>query len=163
MSSISYVEQLPSELENAMRTDLGIYENDHGIDVNYKPFALVLYDHTDHAIGVISAYSAFAEIYVNDLWVNTHHRGKGYGKQLVEALFDRFEGKGFNNINLCTSAFQAPQFYEKCGFHLEYVRKNRQNPKLNKYFYVKFFQNNHQTQGIINTEGTKSSTPSEEF
>lgn len=151
MSLISYVDQLPPELENIMRMDLGAYENDQGIDVNYKPFALVLYDDTGHAIGVLNAYSAFAEIYVSDLWVSTSHRRMGHGKLLLEALFDRFEGQGFNNINLCTSAFQAPQFYEKCGFHLEYVRPNLHHPKLNKYFYVKFFQNDPQTQGIIET------------
>ncbi|MBX9696528.1 MAG: GNAT family N-acetyltransferase [Alphaproteobacteria bacterium] len=157
MSLISYVEHLPPELENTMRMDLGSYETDQGIDVNYKPFALVLHDDDGHAIGVVNAYSAFAEIYVSDLWVSTLHRHKGYGKQLLETLFERFEGQGFNNINLCTSAFQAPQFYEKCGFHLEYIRKNHQNPKLNKYFYVKFFQNSVQTQGIITTKDTKPS------
>lgn len=151
MSFISYVDQLPPGLEKIMRLDLGAYEYGHGIDVNYKPFALVLHNDAGHAIGILNAYSAFAEIYISDLWVRTSHRRMGYGKLLLESLFDRFEGQGFNNINLCTSAFQAPQFYEKCGFHLEHVRKNLHHPQLNKYFYVKFFQNDPQTQGIINT------------
>ena len=30
-------------------------------------------------------------------------------------------------------------FIEKCGFELEFVRKNKTNPKLDKYFYVKYF------------------------
>ena len=45
----------------------------------------------------------------------------------------------FNNINLVTNSFQAPGFYEKCGFKLEFIRKNEKNPKLTKYFYVKYF------------------------
>lgn len=29
--------------------------------------------------------------------------------------------------------------YEKCGFELEFVRKNKSNPKLTKYFFIKYF------------------------
>jgi len=44
---------------------------------------------------------------------------------------------GFNNMNICANEFQSPEFYEKYGFELEYVRKNKNNERLNKYFYVK--------------------------
>lgn len=54
----------------------------------------------------------------------------------------RFEkwnkGKEYNNINLTTYEFQAPKFYEKCGFEIEFIRKDRENPKLSKYFLVKY-------------------------
>lgn len=59
-------------------------------------------------------------------------------KKLMRAVEAHYQGRGFNNINLCTSAFQAPGFYEKLGFRLEYIRENKTNPKLTKYFYVKF-------------------------
>ena len=36
-----------------------------------------------------------------------------------------------------TYEFQAPKFYEKIGYKLEYIRKNNKNSKLNKYFYSK--------------------------
>ena len=52
---------------------------------------------------------------------------------------DYYKDSGFNNMNTMTNEFQAPQFYEKCGFELEFVRKNKDNPKLNKYYYVKYF------------------------
>ena len=45
-----------------------------------------------------------------------------------------FKDKGFNNINLVTNEFQAPKFYESCGFDLEFVRENKKNLKLTKYF-----------------------------
>ena len=60
------------------------------------------------------------------------------GRSLVERLESHFRGQGFNNISLVTSAFQAPGFYEKCGFNLEFVRVNEKEPKLTKYFFVKF-------------------------
>ena len=31
------------------------------------------------------------------------------------------------------------EFYKKCGFDVEFIRENNDNPKLNKYFFVKYF------------------------
>ncbi len=103
-------------------------------------------------IGVLNAYTAFSEICIDDIWVDSVHRGNGYGKQLVFTLENKFKGKGFNNINLVTSAFQAPEFYKKCGFTAEFTRENKKNPKLSKTFFVKFFEEDIQTQGILKNE-----------
>ena len=61
------------------------------------------------------------------------------GLLLIKLALNSYYNKEFNNINLCTNGFQAPKFYEKCGYQLEFIRKNNKNPKLDKYFYVKFF------------------------
>ena len=29
--------------------------------------------------------------------------------------------------------------YKKCGFEVEFIRENKENPKLTKYFLVKYF------------------------
>ncbi len=148
---IEFVDKLNAEIEEKMRKDLVAYEASHGIDVNYKPFALVLFDEKKEAIGVLNAFTCFAEIYIMDLWVDKTFRGKGYGTKLLKDLENRFDGKGFNNINLVTNAFQAPDFYKKCGYEQEFVRINKKNPKLTKTFFVKYFNEENQTQGIINS------------
>jgi ribosomal protein S18 acetylase RimI-like enzyme len=125
------------------------YEASHGIDVNYKKISLLLSNEDEEIIGVINAYTAFAEVYLDDMWVSSKERGKGYGKMLIEALKAHFKGKGFNNINLVTSQFQAPKFYESCGFQLEFIRKNDTNPKFTKYFYIYFFEDEIQKQGLL--------------
>jgi ribosomal protein S18 acetylase RimI-like enzyme len=145
---IEFVDTIAENIEDKMRKDLIAYESSHGIDVNYKRFSLILSDN-NNVIGVLNAYTAFAEIYIDDLWVEASSRGKGYGKKLIEELENLFEGKGFNNINLVTSQFQAPGFYKKCGFQVEFIRKNNSNPKLTKTFFIKYFKNEAQTQGII--------------
>lgn len=151
---MKFVDHLPGEIEKIMREDLVKYEANHGIDVNYKRFALVLTDETKSPVGVVNAFTAFSEVYVDDMWVHSSYRGKGYGRKLLQALEDHFEGKGFNNINLVTNAFNAPEFYKKCGFTEEFVRVNKVNPELTKTFFIKHFKNTNQTQGILKYKKT---------
>lgn len=146
---IEFTETLSTEIEEKMSNDLIKYESSHGIDVNYKKFALVLKDESGNTLGVLNAFTAFSEIYVDDMWVDSSCRGSGYGRKLLQELENRFEGKGFNNINLVTNAFNAPDFYKKCGFIVEFVRENKINPQLTKTFFIKYFKNEYQTQGII--------------
>lgn len=153
MTNLKFVTHLSENIEKAMRADLAAYERDHGIEVNYKPFSLVLEDRNEALIGVLKGYTAFAEIYVEDLWVARDHRRKGYGKRLLQGLEDHFKGQGFNNINLITSQFQAPEFYKKCGFELEFIRKNLKHPQLTKFFFVKYFEEEIQTQGLLREKG----------
>lgn len=133
---IEFYDSLPHDVEKIMREDLVAYETAHGIDVNYKPFCLVLRGENQEVCGVLNAFTAFAEIYIDDMWVHQQHRHKGYGRMLLQTLEEQFQGKGFNNINLVTSAFQAPGFYKKCGFEIEFIRENVKNPKLTKHFLL---------------------------
>ena len=149
MVTIKFVDELCEATEQAMSRDLIEYESNNGIDVNYKKFALVLSDNNGVPIGVLNAFTAFAEIYIENMWIEKSNRGKGYGKKLIETLENHFKGKGFNNINLVTSEFNAPGFYKKCGFKCEFIRKDLKNPKLTKHFFVKFFEEKTQTQGIL--------------
>lgn len=149
-TTIEWVDKIPEAVEAKMSQGFEEYESSQGIYVNYKPFSLVLKDEIGEVVGVLNAYTAFAEIYIDDIWVDKASRGKGHGKQLLTELENHFKGKGFNNMNLVTSAFQAPAFYEKCGFIPEFVRVNEKNPKLTKTFFVKYFEDEVQMQGIKN-------------
>lgn len=146
--TIETTDNLPEDIETLMHNDLVAYEKDHGIICSYKRFSLVLKENDD-VIGVLNAFTAFSEVYIDDIWVHSSFRGNGYGRRLIDALENQFEGKGYNNMNLVTSAFQAPEFYKKCGFQIEFVRENKYNPKLTKTFFVKFFKNTEQYQGVI--------------
>jgi ribosomal protein S18 acetylase RimI-like enzyme len=149
MPSIKIVADLSESIEKIMAADLELYEKKHGVTVNYRQFSLVLSLDNNEPVGVLTAYTAFSEIYIDDIWVDSKHRREGLGKMLMDYLENHFKDKGFNNINLVTSQFQAPEFYLKCGYELEFVRKNLINPKFTKYFYIKYFDNIKQTQGLI--------------
>ena len=57
---------------------------------------------------------------------------------LVKTVENYFKDKEFENINLTTYGFQALDFYKKCGYEVEFVRKNKKDSKLDKYFLVKY-------------------------
>nr|WP_277604336.1 GNAT family N-acetyltransferase [Aeromonas sp. MR19] len=114
------------------------YERENDIEINFKSFSFTLSDEKGEVFGVLSAYTAYSEIYVEDLWVDESLRQKGYGRKLLQTLEDYFDGKGYNNINLVTNEFQAPLFYKKCGYDIEFVRVNKSNSKLTKTFFIKY-------------------------
>ena len=137
---ISFVEQVSKETNAKMDAGLKEYATSHGIHVDWKPFALELFDEGNEIIGALEAFSSYSSIYINELWVDKAHRGHGYGKKLIAELERLFKHKGFDNINTVTCAYQAPEFYKKCGFTAEFTRENRKNPQLSMTFFVKFFE-----------------------
>ena len=136
---VEKVDEISEEIEKKMRDDLISYEASHGIDVNYKRFSLVLKNELQGIIGVLNAYTAFSEIYIDDMWVESSYRGNGYGKQLILALENSFKGKGFNNINLVTSAFQAPGFYKKMRLYRRIYARKQEKSKIKQNVFCEIF------------------------
>lgn len=127
-----------SKIVNWIEKEQVKYENKNNVICNFTPFTFVAKDGAK-IVGVISGATFFSEVYIDELVVDENCRGKNIGTTLILTVEKYYSNCGFNNINTCTNRFQAPEFYEKCGFKLEFVRKNKDNPKLDKYFYVKYF------------------------
>ncbi len=108
------------------------------VDFNHHPFTFVAREGTE-ILGAINGWTIFNELYIDRLIVLEKYRGQNIGSQLIQTVEDHYRDSGLHNMNLCTYAFQAPRFYEKLGFKLEFMRPNPQNPALDKYYYVKFF------------------------
>lgn len=130
--------ELSEQLEELMEEEFTKEEKKYNVCCNYTPYSFVASENGD-VLGIITGYTSYEEVYIDDLIVIDKYRGNDIGTKLVKKVENYFKGKGFNNINLCTNGFQAPKFYEKCGYQLEFVRRNKNNPKLDKYFYVKFY------------------------
>ncbi len=114
------------------------YDSKNDVNYNFKQFVFTASEN-DKIVGILTGFSYYAEVQINNLVVLEKYRGQGIGSKLIKQVENYFAGKGFNNINLTTNSFQAPEFYTKCGFELEFVRNNKENPKLTKYFFVKYF------------------------
>ena len=113
------------------------FAEQNNVKCNYTPFTFVAKE-DNKIIGIITGHSYYKEVHIADLIVLEEYRGRKIGSQLMKTVEEYYKGKEYNNINLTTYEFQAPEFYEKCGFEIEFVRKNRENSKLSKYFLVKY-------------------------
>lgn len=142
-----FLDNLPNSIEEEVSKGHAAYEAEHGVVCDYKTFSIIIKNESNNVLGVLSAYTAFSEIYIDDIWVAPNHRRSGVGRKLLGLLEECFKGKGYNNINLVTSQFQAPEFYKKCGFEIEFIRINKFNPKLTKTFFIKYFHEKIQDKG----------------
>lgn len=111
------------------------YARKYNIRVDYNDFCFVAKD-DDKVIGILVGHSYYNEVHVTDLIVIEEYRSKGIGTELIRRVEQEFTGRNFENINLTTFAFQAPEFYKKMGFEVEHVRKSS-DEKLTKYFLIK--------------------------
>lgn len=138
MINIEYKESLNEELGKIIDEEFNKFAIKNDVKCNYIPFNFIAKEN-DEIIGIITGHSYYKEVHISDLIVYEEHRNKHIGTKLVETVENYFKNKGFENINLTTYNFQAPEFYKKCGFNVEFVRENKETPKLTKYFLVKYF------------------------
>ena len=104
--------------------------------MNYEEYWFVAEDDAGKIIGSITGRAYYNEVHLGDLIIDKNCRGQNIGTNLVTVVEDEYRRKGFAKISLTTFGFQAPEFYKKLGYSLEFVREDK-DPKLSKYFYCK--------------------------
>ena len=138
MLNIEYKENLDEEFYKIIGTEFNKFAIKNGVTCNYRPFNFIAKE-DNKVVGIITGHSYYKEVHIGDLIIFEEYRNKHIGTKLVETVENYYNNKGFENINLTTYNFQAPEFYKKCGFEVEFIRENKENPKLTKYFLVKYF------------------------
>lgn len=138
MIDIEYIENLEEKYYIKMDQQFNKLAIENGVECNYIPFTFVVRENNE-ILGFITGNSYYKEVHIADLIVFEEHRNKHIGTKLMQAVQDYFKDKGFEHMNLSTYSFQAPEFYKKCGFEVEFIRESKVNPKLNKYYLVKYF------------------------
>ena len=111
------------------------YASDCDVQLNYEEFCFIA-EEGGNIAGVIIGRAYYNEIHIGDLIVGKGYRRDGIGRKLVAAVEEAYKGKGYSKITLTTCGFQAPGFYKKQGYELEFVREDK-DPKLSKYFFAK--------------------------
>ena len=112
------------------------YGIQHDVVLNYEEFCFAAENAEGKTIGVITGRAYYNEVHIGDLIVAENCRGSGVGRQLVTAVEEAYRGEGYDIITLTSFGFQAPEFYQKLGYSVEFVR-HCGNPKLSKYFLKK--------------------------
>lgn len=129
---INEVDDVTGEFINEEFSQYGIQNK---VDLNYEEFCFVAED-DGKTIGVITGIAYYNEIHIGDLIVSSRCREAGIGSSLVRAVEEAYKDRCYDKITLTTFGFQAPEFYKKLGYALEFVREDK-NPKLSKYFFMK--------------------------
>ena len=139
MLNIEYIENADKGSYNLMDNEFNKFAIKNGVTCNYKSFNFVAKEE-DKIVGIIMGHSYYKEVYIDNLIVLAEYRNKHIGTKLIETVENYFKNKEFENINLTTYKFQAPEFYKKCGFKIDFIRENKKDYRLNKYYLVKYFK-----------------------
>ena len=138
MLKIEHIDKLSNEMENLINDEFEKNAAKFGLKCNYKKFNFIAKVDGEIA-GFITGLSIYEGVYINELIVIEKYRGNNIGTALVKMVEDEYRNKNFKYIEVVTNKYQAPDFYKKCGFELEFIRENKENPKLTKYFFIKYF------------------------
>ncbi|MCR5093403.1 MAG: GNAT family N-acetyltransferase [Lachnospiraceae bacterium] len=133
---IRKVEAEDERIASFLNVAFSDYAVKNDVQLNFDEFLFVAEDSDGKIIGAITGRAYYNEVHVGDLIVDESCRRSGLGSRLIGAVEDAYKGKGYEIITLTTFGFQAPEFYKKLGFQVEFVRENK-DPKLSKYFLSK--------------------------
>ena len=132
IKKVNVTDNEAAEFINQSFTDYAI-KND--VALNFEEYCFAA-EENSKIIGVITGRAYYNEVHIGDLIIDEKYRHMNIGTKLVKTVEEAFKGKGYGKITLTTFGFQAPEFYKKLGYSLEFVRKDN-DPKLCKYFYIK--------------------------
>jgi GNAT superfamily N-acetyltransferase len=85
---------------------------------DWVPVNLALDDHDGSLIGGLYGATMWRWLMIDGLWVAAEHRGKGQGRQLLEAAEALAVERGCTGSWLGTFDFQARGFYEAHGYEI---------------------------------------------
>lgn len=86
-------------------------------DRYFKVFAVTEEDAAGSLLGGAYVYIHPGWAYVDLIWVDESHRGRGLGKKLMEQAEGEAVKRGCHSAYVWTQDFEAPGFYEKLGYH----------------------------------------------
>ena len=132
---IKRFDEVDDRLGEFINKEFSAYGEQNGVVLNYDEFCFAA-EEDGNILGVITGRAYYNEVHIGDLIVASSVRKGGIGSKLVRAVEDNYRGNGYDKITLTTFGFQAPEFYKKLGYEIEFVREDKE-PKLSKYFLAK--------------------------
>ena len=136
MIQVKRIDEINDRIGEFINREFSVFGQESGVELNYEEFCFIAEDEAGHLLGVITGRAYYNEVHIGDLIIGKNHRKSGIGRSLVEEVEKTYRGKGYEKITLTTFGFQAPDFYRKLGYEIEFVRQDK-DPKLSKYFLAK--------------------------
>ncbi|MCR5327349.1 MAG: GNAT family N-acetyltransferase [Saccharofermentans sp.] len=133
---IKQFEEIDDRIGEFINREFSEYGRQNAVELNYEEYCFVAEGDDGTILGVITGRAYYNEVHIGDLVVASGNRSGGVGSSLVREVENAYSGRGYEKITLTTFGFQAPEFYKKLGYEVEFVRGNN-DPKLSKYFLAK--------------------------
>ena len=133
---IRRIDDSDDRIGDFIQNEFSLYGEQNGLSLNYDDFCFAAEDDDGSIAGIITGHAYYNEVHISDLIIHHDHRRSGLGSRLVSAVENSYAGKGYEKITVSTYGFQAPEFYRKLGFEIEFIREDKE-PKLKKYFLCK--------------------------
>ena len=133
---IKRFEEIDDRIGEFINKEFSEYGMQNAIELNYEEYCFVAEEDDGTILGVITGRAYYNEVHIGDLIVAGSVRRGGVGSSLVREVENAYSGRGYEKITLTTFGFQAPEFYKKLGYEVEFIREDK-NPKLSKYFLAK--------------------------
>jgi ribosomal protein S18 acetylase RimI-like enzyme len=113
-----------------------LYENNSNLvgKNDGKHFSKIVNDENNSIIAGITGWRWANACEIITLWVDAQHRKKGLGGKLLEEAEKDAINSNCKIIILRSYSFQAPSFYEKYGYKIEYAIDDF--PPGNKYYHL---------------------------
>jgi ribosomal protein S18 acetylase RimI-like enzyme len=83
---------------------------------NTEHFTLSVRADDGELLGGIVGEMFWNALYISILWVKDGHRRNGYGSALMNRAEEIARARPCDVVFLTSMTFQAPEFYEKCGY-----------------------------------------------
>lgn len=81
-------------------------------------FAFLIRNEQQEIVAGLSGWTWASACEIRTLWVHATWRGQGYGWSLLESAEQEARLRGCKVILISSYSFQAPGFYQKCGYTL---------------------------------------------
>jgi ribosomal protein S18 acetylase RimI-like enzyme len=116
--SIHVERELSAEDREAVIAGLRAYNRKKADPPNWTPLNLLLRGPGGVIYGGLLGESGWGWLHIHILWVAEEVRGRGYGAALLHEAEVEATVRGCAGVHLDTHDFQAPGFYEHCGYRV---------------------------------------------
>lgn len=104
------------EVRAAVLRGLQGFNRRHAEAPDFRPLVLGARDAQGDVVGGLVGLTGWRWLFVDLLWVDDAHRGRGVGRRLLRAAEEEARRRGALHAYLDTFDFQARPFYEREGY-----------------------------------------------
>ena len=129
------VESMTDEIQDKINDEFYKYQMETTGLLEYKTIAFTA-RRDGKLIGIATVIIKWGQLHIKTVIIDSEYRKQGIGSKLIEKLLVYGKRNSCTIAYVETSSFQAPEFYKKLGFVVEFVRSGYKNEYKYYYMYI---------------------------